>query len=433
MATSPVRLFKRPRARRTALLVLIWAVIVGALFAVREVLLPFFIAIFLAYVMNPVVDRLSTVEWKERKLPRWGSVLTVYLGALVFVWGSAVFVVPQLYGEVERLARSTVEALSELDEERIEKLANRLDGYAQRMSLPVRVVADGGPTGSGLQPKPPPAGLAKPVGEEEHEDPLAVPLYTVDLNREARTLASGALDVVQASTGQIASRLQAVVGGVLGFVFKIFLVLMVTAFLVSDKERIERFFFTLVPVEDRGSYDDLLGRIDRGLSGVVRGQLTICFVNGVLTLVGLLLFQVKFAFILATMAAVFSLIPIFGSIASTIPIVFVALATSGWFSAILMLVWIVGIHLLEANFLNPKIMGDAAKIHPVVIVVALIAGEHFYGVVGALFAVPIMSIALTLFKSILQRAQNLQQQLGKTRQQAALGPPRRVAHKEPLV
>src|SRR5207247_10963211 len=59
--------------------------------------------------------------------------------------------------------------------------------------------------------------------------------------------------------------------------------------------------------------------------------------------------------------------------------------------------WIIGIHLLEANFLNPKIMGDAAKIHPVLVVFALIAGEHSYGLVGALFAVPVASIIQTMF------------------------------------
>jgi len=61
------------------------------------------------------------------------------------------------------------------------------------------------------------------------------------------------------------------------------------------------------------------------------------------------------------------------------------------------LAWIIVIHLFEANFLNPKIMGNAAKIHPVLVVFALIAGEHSYGLVGALFAVPVASIIQTIF------------------------------------
>src|SRR5262249_34855516 len=93
---------------------------------------------------------------------------------------------------------------------------------------------------------------------------------------------------------------------------------------------------------------------------------------------------------------VFSLIPIFGSIVSTIPAVAIGL-TQGFGTAVFVLVWILGIHQLEANLLNPKIMGDAAKIHPVLVVFSLLVGEHYFGAIGALLAVPCMSLAKSLF------------------------------------
>ena len=65
--------------------------------------------------------------------------------------------------------------------------------------------------------------------------------------------------------------------------------------------------------------------------------------------------------------------------------------------------WIIGIHLLEANLLNPKIIGNAAKIHPVVVIFALVVGEYNGGLVGALFAVPVASIVQTLFLFFLRR------------------------------
>ena len=100
--------------------------------------------------------------------------------------------------------------------------------------------------------------------------------------------------------------------------------------------------------------------------------------------------------ILALMAAVMSLIPIFGSILSSVPAVAIGLTQSPA-TAFGVLAWILGIHQLEANFLNPKIIGDSAKIHPVLVVFALIVGEHFFQLVGALFAVPAMSVAQTVF------------------------------------
>ena len=69
--------------------------------------------------------------------------------------------------------------------------------------------------------------------------------------------------------------------------------------------------------------------------------------------------------------------------------------------------WILGIHFLEGNFLNPKIMGDASSIHPALIVLALLTGQHFYGITGALFAVPIASILVTIFTHVLNKAQLL--------------------------
>jgi predicted PurR-regulated permease PerM len=64
---------------------------------------------------------------------------------------------------------------------------------------------------------------------------------------------------------------------------------------------------------------------------------------------------------------------------------------------VFVLSWIVAIHQLEANLLNPKIMGDAAKLHPVLVIFSLLVGEHFFHTVGALLAVPTMSLAQSLF------------------------------------
>jgi len=140
----------------------------------------------------------------------------------------------------------------------------------------------------------------------------------------------------------------------------------------------------------------LLKSLDKGLNGVVRGQLMICLINGVLTFVGLLLIGVPFAFTLGLVAMVFSLIPIFGTILSSIPIVIMGLTIS-LSTGLLALAWILVIHFIEGNFLNPKIMGTSAQIHPAIIVFVLVTGEHMAGIAGALLAVPVYSILQTFF------------------------------------
>src|SRR5262249_27216869 len=84
-------------------------------------------------------------------------------------------------------------------------------------------------------------------------------------------------------------------------------------------------------------------------------------------------------------------------ILSSIPIVAIAL-TQSLGTALEVLAWIVGIHQIEANLLNPKIIGDQAHIHPVLVIFSLLVGEHFFGIAVALLAVPVLSIAQSLFQ-----------------------------------
>jgi len=202
---------------------------------------------------------------------------------------------------------------------------------------------------------------------------------------------------------QILSFGESIASWILSAFVAIVLTFMVAAFISIDLPGIMEYFRGIIPEGARGTYDELLRQLDTGLSGVVRGQLMICMVNGTLTGVGLLLFNVKFALVLAGVAGILSLIPIFGTIISTIPCVAIAL-TQGFYLALLVLGWILMIHFIEANILNPKIIGSHAHIHPVIVIFALLAGEHAYGLIGALLAVPVASVFLTLFKYALSRS-----------------------------
>jgi predicted PurR-regulated permease PerM len=186
--------------------------------------------------------------------------------------------------------------------------------------------------------------------------------------------------------------------------FSLFLTLMISGFLLLDPSRIRNFIRSLVPPRHAHAFDDLLERLDFGLSGVVRGQALICLINGVLTGIGVALLGIPFVVTLSVLAAVFSLIPIFGVLISTIPILLMALTVS-FTTVLLALGWILAIHFLEGNFLNPKILGDSSKIHPVLIVFALVVGEHFFGVMGALLAVPIFSLLQNSFLFIKHKAE----------------------------
>jgi len=433
------------------MLAALWFAVVVGLYLVREVLLPFVVAVALAYVIDPAVSRIARSSipvgpWKGKNPPRWLAVVVLYLGFAASSWIGVSFFVPQIYRELTGVAHDVSSFVQDLNEGRLYALADGVEDLSRRMRLPIKVettlegTASTEPSGDVPDDVDAVSGVAVPDHVEPFDGPknvvlpfpgVPIPddeevLFTVNVAKLVRTATDAVVGVVRGKTTDIVGQVQLVVGGAVRFVLSFVLVLMITAFLSTTIERIKRFAFTIVPVENRATFDAFLGRLDSGLSGVVRGQLTICFVNGLLTLVGLLLLQVKFAFLLATVAMVFSLIPIFGSILSTIPIVIVAMASS-FSSALLALFWIIGIHFIEANFLNPKILGDAAKIHPALVVLALVAGEHFYGLAGALFAVPVMSIVLTVVRSAVSRVQVLEAELARQKTE----PPPSAAARRP--
>ena len=241
-------------------------------------------------------------------------------------------------------------------------------------------------------------------GDEDEKTPEQSLQSAFDLERGLDGLIEEMLKSSNERLSSLISFAQQLVVGVIQAFVKLILTLMVAAFITIDLHGVMGFFRSLIPSEHRVSYDDLLVELDRGLGGVVRGQLMICLVNGVLTYIGLVILDIKFSLLLAVVAGVLSLIPIFGTILSSIPIVLFGL-TDGLVTGGLALLWILGIHFVEANILNPKIIGTSAHIHPVIVIFALLAGESAFGLVGALLAVPTASILLTLFKFFVMRSE----------------------------
>ncbi|MBX5483297.1 MAG: AI-2E family transporter [Myxococcaceae bacterium] len=379
----------RSRRRRVLLLAGLWLFVALVLVAFRSVVMFFAAAALIAYLVAPLVDRLTHLPIGKRRLPRWTAILLIYLAFFTAVYLAFIALVPQLYREMARISRDAVAWSNTLTPERIREISRDLEDWLTARGLPVEISSRALEGAAGEEPP----------GSERPQFSLSVDLERV-LQKTIARVGTFARD----NFGDIVGVSRRVVTGVLAGIFALFFILMVAAFFSIDTQTIRRYVSTLIPPEYGGDVVTLAKMIDRKLAGVVRGQVTICLINGVLTFIGLLLLGVKFAFLLATLATILSLIPIFGTIVSSVPIVAIGLS-QGWKTGIGALLWIVGIHALEAYFLNPKIMGTAARIHPIVIAFALIAGERTYGLVGALFAVPLAAVVVACFDFLRLKAQ----------------------------
>jgi predicted PurR-regulated permease PerM len=363
----------------------LWIFALAVLVVFRSVVLPFAGAALIAYVVAPAVDRIARMRVGKRTIPRWVAILVIYACFFLIVYLVLTALVPQIYRELARIAREVLEFTNSLTPERIQQLAERAERWLSDHGVPLalssRSLEGGEVNGTTI----PPAG--------QPNSPWSMSL---DLQQLIHDLTIRFSAMVNANLANILAVSRSVAGAIVAAIFTLVFMLMVAAFFLVDASGIKAYCRTLVPPEHADNARELIRRIDMALAGVVRGQLTICVVNGTLTFIGLAIFGVKFAFVLATVALLFSLIPIFGTIISSVPIVLIALSQS-WKKGLAVLVWIIGIHALEAYLLNPKILGTAARIHPVVIAFALIAGERSYGLIGALFAVPIAAIAVACF------------------------------------
>ena len=374
-----------PRARRQRLVVLgaLWLVVLAVLLAFRSVLMPFAGAALIAYLVAPLVDRISSARVGRGAVPRWVAILAIYAAFFLLVYLFFVGLVPQLYRELARISREALEFLNSLTPERIQEYARAAERWLTDRGVPValshRALEGDAPAATGFS--------------------LSFDLQT--FLEETATSGSGLL---RQNVAEIFTASRDFVASLVAGVFMVFFILMVGAFFSIDARSVRAYAATLIPPEFRDDARTLVHRIDRSLAGVVRGQVIICLINGTLTFLGLVLFGVKFAFLLATIATLMSLIPIFGSILSSVPIVILGLSQS-WKTGLSALAWIIGIHALEAYFLNPKILGTAARIHPLVVAFALIAGERTFGLVGALFAVPLAAILVAAFDFARQKAQ----------------------------
>jgi predicted PurR-regulated permease PerM len=377
-----------PFRRRATMLVLLWLALVAVPVLLPSAILPFAGSALIAYLVAPLVKWLAAQRVFGRVIPRWVAILLIYAAFFFGVYLFMIAIVPQLYREMVRITSNAVAFGRSLTPERVQELARQAEDWLNSHGVPVAL------SSRALE------------GADAAEAYTGRPSFSlaVDLERLLRDASGRFSGAARDNVARVVAMTRVLLTGLFTGVFTLFFMLMVAAFLSIDAAGIGAYFRSLIPPEWSDDATALVRRIDRSLAGVVRGQVTICLVNGTLTFIGLVLFGVKFAFLLATIATLFSLIPIFGTIISSVPIVAMGLAQS-WKAGLGMLVWIIGIHALEAYFLNPKIMGSAARIHPVVVAFALIAGERTYGLLGALFAVPVAAVGVACFDFVRRKAQ----------------------------
>ena len=201
--------------------------------------------------------------------------------------------------------------------------------------------------------------------------------------------------VVGSSTG-VFQTASLIFGGIFGFI----LIVVLSFYLAVQEEGVADFLRIVTPVKHHDYIIGLWGRSQRKIGYWLQGQLLLGVVVGVLVYLVLMVVGIPHALILALLAAVFEIIPVFGPIISSVPAILIAFTDGGVGTGLLLVGLYIIIYQFESQLFYPLVVKKIVGISPIVVILALIIGAKLYGVLGALIAVPLSAALMEYVNDI---------------------------------
>lgn len=170
-------------------------------------------------------------------------------------------------------------------------------------------------------------------------------------------------------------------------------------YLLKDSDHFEKSVIKLTPKPYRDATKIVLEDLDETLSIFISGQFTIAIFVGILLFIGYSLIGLPYALLLAMFALVFNMIPFIGTFISTIPALILGFSVNPLMCFKVILV-VIAVHALDANLISPYVLGKKLKIHPLTIILLLLAAGSLWGITGLLLATPLYALLKTLLLAL---------------------------------
>lgn len=192
------------------------------------------------------------------------------------------------------------------------------------------------------------------------------------------------------------STISTIFGGILSFV----LVIVLSFYLSVESEGVSNFLRIVTPTRNEKYVLDLWKRSQRKIGLWMQGQVVLAVIVAMLVFLGLTLLRVDNALLLAVLAGIFEIIPIFGPILAAIPAVTLALVTNGMSSALLVVGLYVIIQQFENQLIYPLVVRKIVGVPPLISILALIIGFKLAGFVGLLISVPLATMLIEFLNDV---------------------------------
>lgn len=331
----------------------------GLVYLLAPILTPFVAAALLAYLGDPIVDRIERWHVGRMRLGRTGGVLLVFFGLTVLLAAALLVLVPMLEKQVVRLLGELPAYLAWFQDTALPWLSSRLG-----IELPA---LDG-------------AGMADMF--KEHW-------------QSAGGLATSVLSGLSRS-GMV----------VINVLINLLLIPVVAFYLLRDWDRLIAHIQALIPRHAEPVVVRLARESDQVLGAFLRGQLLVMLALAAIYAIGLSLIGLELALLIGIIAGLISFVPYLGAIVGVGMGVVASLFQFGelWHFVAVLIVFGVG-QVIESVLLQPVLLGDRIGLHPVAVIFAVLAGGQLFGFLGVLLALPVAAVLMVLLRYALERYQ----------------------------
>lgn len=337
---------KSPLILSKLALISIAILLIVLLFVLSPVLQPFYIAALLAYLFNPLVDRLE-----DYKVPRIVGVIIVFVLMLSALVALGLVLIPLMTNQINLLLHKLPLFINWLQLVAIPWINTKINSTIplNMQNLNVAVVE----------------------GLKAHQD--IIPKILTTITSSGFTLVAIA--------------------------FQLILIPVVTFYLLRDWNKLIKNIRHILPRKIEPTVVVLANRYNNVLRAFIRGQLFVMIILGFIYTFGLWLVGLQFALLIGLIAGLLSIVPYLGFITGLIAALIAAYYQFYTFDALLsvLLVFSIG-QAIESMVLTPLLVGDSIGLHPVAVIFSVLTGGYFFGFIGALIALPVAAAIMVLMR-----------------------------------
>jgi predicted PurR-regulated permease PerM len=347
---------------RVIIIGLLFAAMLWVLYKLEGVILLVVLSVFFSYLVAPLVElvrRPFKVRGRERVVPRAAAIGIVYLVLFGSIGLGIYLLAPRLGAQITQFAAKAPDYI-----ERVQERGKGLEGFCQRNNIPPQACETINNTMKGAVDR------ASKYAKEQLPGVVGVSIVEI-----------------------------------LGWIPWLILVPILSFFFLNDVESFRRSALQMFP---RGRWrwraDEFFQDVNSTLAAYIRAQLTACLLIGTICTLGFIALGVPFSLVLGVMAGFFEFIPLVGPLVVAVVATLVASFSpdTSTYSGLWVLLFLGTLRIIHDYAIYPRLVGQGVHLHPVAVILAILAGHELAGIAGIFLSIPLIAIATVSYRHWLE-------------------------------